>query len=225
LVHTSVSGTSFAGAELELNTTYYWRVRADNSCGSGSYSPASSFTTADGTSQCSNILLEPGFENGSGSQWSESSSKGFVIVTNDNPRSGAYSAWLGGANDETSAVWQAPEIPGSAVSARLTYWYSISSSDSCGGDSGGALINGNPLAGHTYDLCTGHTTGGFVLSAAADLLSHAGSAPTLRFEASTNGSHISNLFIDDVVLEVCVPTAPEAHLFSDGFEDGNTFKW
>jgi M6 family metalloprotease-like protein len=221
----TAAATSYSGAALDLDTTYYWRVRANNGCGGGTFSSPWSFTTTDGTTQCSNFLLEPGFEGGSGAAWSESSSNGWTIVTSDNPRSGTYSAWLGGDNDEISAAWQSPTIPGEAISATLTYWYSIASNDSCGYDEGGVLIGGSPLAGHTYDLCNDNETVGFVQSAAADLLSYAGSSPQIRFEASTNGSHISNLFIDDVVLEVCVPTAPEGHVFSDGFEDGNTFKW
>ena len=57
------------------------------------------------------------------------------------------------------------------------------------------------------------------------LHSRAGTSPELRFEAATDSSNISSLFIDDVVLEVCVPGAPAAHVFSDSFEGGNTNMW
>ena len=43
----TVSGTSFQAMGLAPNTPYYWRVRATNACGDGSYSPVRSFTTAN----------------------------------------------------------------------------------------------------------------------------------------------------------------------------------
>jgi hypothetical protein len=42
----ALTTTSLATTSLQVNTTYYWRVRATNSAGSSNYSPARSFTTA-----------------------------------------------------------------------------------------------------------------------------------------------------------------------------------
>ncbi|MEM8962741.1 MAG: trypsin-like peptidase domain-containing protein [Acidobacteriota bacterium] len=47
-----VSGTSAQIAGLDIDTTYYWRVRAENPCGDGTFSATRSFTTLD-----LNILL------------------------------------------------------------------------------------------------------------------------------------------------------------------------
>ncbi len=42
------AGTTFlAGVVLDQGTTYYWRVRGNNSCGTGDWSSTSSFTTLD----------------------------------------------------------------------------------------------------------------------------------------------------------------------------------
>ncbi len=220
-----VQVTNYSGATLDPDTTYHWRVFASNSCGPGSTSAPFSLTTDDGSTVCSNILTEPGFEAGTGSAWSESSSNGWILIDDTNPRTGTYSAWLGGDDEETSNVWQVPDIDASASSATLKYWYFIDSPDSCGNDNGGLEINGTPASGHNYDLCTTTDTGvNWLESATVDLLSLAGSSPTITFFATTDESSISHLFIDDVTLEVCVPGAPPA-MFSDGFESGDTSSW
>ncbi len=90
---------------------------------------------------CSNVLLEPGFEAGPGSAWSESSSNGWPIVQTEDPRTGSYSAWLGGDHREDGDIWQAAFISTEAVSATLIYWYKIDSEDWRGYDDGGLLVN------------------------------------------------------------------------------------
>ena len=48
IVHTGtgITGTTYSGATLSANTSYFWRVRGINPCGTGSNSAAFSFTTA-----------------------------------------------------------------------------------------------------------------------------------------------------------------------------------
>lgn len=41
----TVSGASVTSTDLEAGTTYYWRVRARNACGTGTYSPVRFFVT------------------------------------------------------------------------------------------------------------------------------------------------------------------------------------
>lgn len=49
----NVAGTSIAvGTTLQTNTTYYWRVRAGNICGTGSNSPVFSFSTMPAPGDC-----------------------------------------------------------------------------------------------------------------------------------------------------------------------------
>jgi len=45
LVNENVTTNSYTEASLDQSTTYYWRVKAKNSCGDGNFSSISSFTT------------------------------------------------------------------------------------------------------------------------------------------------------------------------------------
>jgi kumamolisin len=175
--------------------------------------------------QCSNVLLEPGFEAGPGSAWSESSSNGWNIVQTDRPRTGAYSAWLGGDHRENADIWQNVEISADAVSASLTYWYEIDSEDYSGYDVGGLRIQGADVPNHQFDLCGANTTGAFVQPAAVDLLAFAGTTLEIRWFVSTDENLLSNLYVDDVVLEVCRPSTQPDVVFNDDFETGNLSQW
>ena len=67
-----LSGTSWvSNVTLNTSTTYYWRVWAANSCGTGAYSATWSFTTVAAPGDCTpgttpNILFSDGFESGIG---------------------------------------------------------------------------------------------------------------------------------------------------------------
>ncbi len=90
-----LTGTSWSGASLNTNTMYYWRVKANNACGAGSYSTVFSFTTVGAPGDCAagttpNILYQYGFEAGE-SGWTHSAAAGadsWAIVTT-NPHTGA----------------------------------------------------------------------------------------------------------------------------------------
>ncbi len=52
-IDVDVTGTSYtATTNLASDTTYYWRVKANNACGQSNYSTVFSFTTQHGTGQC-----------------------------------------------------------------------------------------------------------------------------------------------------------------------------
>jgi hypothetical protein len=52
IVSENITTNSYTAASLSLSTTYYWRVKAKNSCGEGDFSSVSSFTTQNCT-RCS----------------------------------------------------------------------------------------------------------------------------------------------------------------------------
>ena len=89
------------------------------------------------------------------------------------------------------------------------HWYEIDSSDQCGSfyDVGRLIINGSTV--HEYDLCEGNNTGGYV-QGTYDMTAYAGTSPEVRFQAVTDFTLSSNLLVDDVELEVCVPAGATA---------------
>ncbi len=88
IVHTGsgIATTTYNGAVLNTNTTYYWRVRSVNVCGTGSNSAVFSFSTQAAPGDCSagstpNILFTDGFEAGIGAWTSSGTGNTWAIST------------------------------------------------------------------------------------------------------------------------------------------------
>jgi len=95
-----VGTTYLVTTVLDFNTTYYWRVRASNTCGEGNDSAVFSFSTAgDGScppGQVANIIFNDDLDS-SAPGWTHSAAVGpdtwSLVDTNPSPGSGGFS-WL-----------------------------------------------------------------------------------------------------------------------------------
>ncbi len=195
--------------------TWYYRVRALSAGGNSPWSAGQSarvtsyvylpLVMKNYTPPVPMLLLNGNFEQGRAS-WSETSSTGYALIINETelavtPHGGSWAAWLGGADNETSVLSQQFSVP--ASQPYLGYWYWIGSYDSCGGDYAQTLINTTQV--ENYYLCNTTSTSGWVHKV-LDLNVYGGQTITLSFRVVTNGSVVSNLFIDDVTFQSS-PTA------------------
>ncbi len=143
-------------------------------------------------------LANGDFEAGA-SAWTAASTKGRTLIRTAfvgavTAHSGQYAAWLGGAYSEQSTLSQTNVLV-PAGTPYLAYWRWIASYDYCGYDHGYVKVNGTAV--ETFNLCDSAGTGGWV-KRTLNVSAYAGQRVTLAFQATTDGSLNSNLFIDDI---------------------------
>jgi hypothetical protein len=146
------------------------------------------------------IIVNGGFEDGP-TGWTEYSSHGWALIFSSadlpvTPHGGDWGLWLGGGDDEVAYVEQQVDLPPGEL--ELTYWRWIASDDSCGYDFGTVRVNGTIV--QQFNLCNAENTQGWQ-PAQVDLTPYAGQTAMIQFRAETDVSAVSNLYIDDVVLE------------------------
>jgi hypothetical protein len=138
-------------------------------------------------------LINGGFESGRNVGWTESSARGYAIVTTGTSHAGSWRAWHGGANNETAEISQSYTVP--STGGTLVYWYRISSSDACGYDYGTVRANTTNLV--TYNLCSS-TASTTWRQGSVSLAAYAGQTISIKFRATTDVSYASSFYVDDV---------------------------
>lgn len=140
------------------------------------------------------------FESGA-SSWTIYSFNSRAIITNTftsgvTAHNGAYAAWLGNLDDETSYIQQQVNV--SSACPYLTFYYLIKSNDLCGFDFGYVRINGtNELS---LDLCSDNESSGWVKKT-IDLSGYAGESVSLQIRVETDSAIDSSLFIDNIFFQ------------------------
>ncbi len=162
-------------------------------------------------------IVNGDFESGN-TGWVEYSLQGWVLILNSSemwvtPHAGSWAAWLAGDHYEISYIQQQVTVP--AAAPYLSYWRWIYSEDLCGYDFGGVIVNGVVVEG--YDLCDATSTSGWVKHA-VNLSAYAGQSVSLQIRAETDGSLISDLFIDDVAFQATAATGLETS--APGYDPG-----
>lgn len=247
IVYTSPaqSGTSLnLPTPLQPATTYHWRVRASNACGSGAQSAAASFTTRAAPGVCAAgeeiaVAFSDNMENGtngwttdpaSGTTWTRSTAR---------PSSGAF-AWLAVdvlSTSDQRLISPVIQVPATGHSPTLRFRHDVTmeanGASACydGGfveisTDGGSSWNVLPQSSLLQDPFDGPLASGqrawcgtqAYTSASFDLAAHAGESIRLRFRASTDvsfGNATHGWYVDDVRVETCQVSDT---FFANGFE-------
>lgn len=209
----SASGTpGFIGSTTSSNLTdwavtggkdYWYWVRACNEFGCSNYSnPDSGFPTKPKKKVYlpfvfkvpPSIVRNGDFEQGN-MFWNEYSSNNYRLIIEDPSLAfqGGWSAWLGGANDEVSQLYQSVNI--GADVQYLTFWNALYSSETgCDFDTFYVKIQGTIV--YSMGLCMSNNTNGYVPVTIA--LSPSSGGVWLEFIVVTDSSVNSNVFIDNI---------------------------
>jgi subtilisin family serine protease len=149
-----------------------------------------------------NVVANPGFEQGRVA-WTESSSGGYALITQTRPRTGSWSAWLGGYNNATDYIHQRVTVPAGGT---LTYWWRMETQETS------TTTAYDVLQVRLYD----GNTGAFLTTLrqwsnrdvrntwSQDSISLAGYADRsvhVMFYGRTDSSLPTSFFIDDVALQ------------------------
>ena len=123
------SPTWTSNVTLNTSTTYYWRVRASNTCGSGTYSSPFMFTTVAAPGDCGpgtvpNILFTDGFEAGIGG-WTSSGTGNTWAIATTNPHSGAQHVHANNPSvvSDQRLVSPAVALPSGQNPVVLKFWH------------------------------------------------------------------------------------------------------
>jgi hypothetical protein len=209
---TVVSGASGTGSGA---VTYSVAANASASSRSGTLVIAGQVFTVNqagasgGTT--SNLLANPDFESGTLS-WTESSSGGYDLVTNDArnaSHAGSYYAWLGGYNSGTDSLYQNVLIPANTQSAYVQFWYDIATAETSVNTAWDTMTvdlysvaNGGKLATLATLSNLNATPGGWVQSGPLDVSAYKGQTVQLRFTAATDVSNPTSFLLDDLSLAI-----------------------
>lgn len=153
-----------------------------------------------------NLVVNPGFENGS-SPWSESSSGGYEIVDPTNPHTGSYSAYLCGYDSCNDQIWQSITLPSSFTSVTFSYWTYIDTSETttttCYDHFYARLrtSSGTTIA-TVQSQCNLNTHGWtkYTFTVTSQLSAYKGKTIQVYFQGKTDSSLPTDFFVDDVSL-------------------------
>lgn len=162
------------------------------------------------------MLGNPGFEEGS-TVWTEISPFSLIFTANDIPvHTGSWGAWLGGYHDADDQLYQNVAVPSNASAATLAFWfYSISEEGSSGWDAFTLQIIDPTTGSHYVDAFTIDAyppTNAWEFRSynlnSAELAAIRGKTVRVRFRVNTDATLYSSFFIDDTSFDVSGGTLP-----------------
>ncbi|HYF66250.1 MAG TPA: trypsin-like serine protease [Herpetosiphonaceae bacterium] len=144
-------------------------------------------------------LKNGGFESGA-ADWSQSAADGSQLITTTRPRTGTYSAFMGGYNNGNDKLYQAVTIPANGT---LRYYWYMSTQETSGTYDylRVRLYNTSGTLVATLRTWSNASTKNVWSQDTLSLASYAGQTLRIQFDATTDGSLTTSFFVDDVTLQ------------------------
>ena len=153
---------------------------------------------------CTELLANGDLEAGPVS-WTQTSAGGYDLISQFNPRSGQWGAYLAGANNADDRLSQALLLPSGAISITLRLWWALESEEApVPADTLTAFLlrpDGTLLA----ELWRIDNTAAAAAwdEALLDLTPYTGQNVVLRFQALSNGFDLTDFYLDDLSVTAC----------------------
>ena len=152
---------------------------------------------------CTELIRNGGFEAGAES-WQQTSSGGYELISDFNPRTGSLGAYLAGYDEADDRLSQQVELPADTI-ITLRAWWRLDTEETAGAFDQMTVSLLQPGGSALADLVTVDTTApeGVWDEIVVDLSAYAGQSVIIRFAAQTDVSNVSHFYIDDIGIRAC----------------------
>lgn len=159
---------------------------------------------------CTELIQNGSFEDG-GLGWQQTSAGGYDLISDFNPRTGRWGAYLAGVNNADDRLsQQVTLLPGTI---RLQAWWYLATAETAGAFDSMTVSLLRPDGSWLADLALVDNTApvGVWDEIVADLSAFSGQTVILRFVARTDDNNISDFYLDDISITACAqePTPTE----------------
>jgi hypothetical protein len=162
---------------------------------------------------CTNLLSNGGFE-GSGN-WSSVTTGSYPMIGNYLAHTGTQSAHLAGVDNATDTLTTALTLPVDKPSVTLRFWWQIQTEEESNEFDGLTVLVADATGTVLRSLLTlgsGSAANQWQRSD-VDLSEFAGQSVQIKFVAQTDGSLVTDFFIDDVEVAACAAGGQGFRLF------------
>lgn len=168
---------------------------------------APALAQANAPAACQELLVNGDFEAGP-TGWTQTSADGYNLISQFNPRTGQWGAYLGGANNANDQLSQLLLLPAGANAITLRLWWSLESEEP-------------PVPADTLMLSLLRPDGALLATlwridnTAAqgswneevfDLTAYAGQSLVLYFQAVNNSFDLTDFYLDDIGVAASIPS-------------------
>ena len=160
--------------------------------------------SASTSMNCSELVVNGGFETGS-QGWTQMSAGGYDLISDFNPFTGVWGAYLGGIDDAEDRLSQTVNLPAGTTSITLHAWWSIATTETGGAFDWMTLSLLRPDGTLLSELLRVNDSAEPNVwdEVSVDLVPFAGQQVILQGQARTDGSNPTDFYLDDVSITAC----------------------